>query len=116
MAIVLTVKAEEKSPKVIDDTYITLGKKIYKNDAVEAAKYLKYSANWELASIGFTAASAGLAYLASDAKRESNKEVYTEASIICGVMAFTSYFIKIHYKWKSGKMLEIYGNGVKLNF
>lgn len=124
MTIVLSANAQKSSefsymeyqkPIAADDTYIPT--KEQTPSVMLAGKYLKMSANFEIASICSAAASAGLAILAANKSHDDkSREFYTGMSIVFGGLAATCYIAKIGYKWKSGKTLELCGNGVRLTF
>ena len=125
MTMVLSVNAQKSSEfnymeyqKSIaaDDTY-NIPTKEQATSVMLAGTYLKKSANCEIASIGFAVLSGGFAALTTikDIK-EGQKQMFIYASGICGFTSLVCYIAKIHYKWKSGKTLELCGNGVRLNF
>lgn len=78
-----------------------------------AGKYLKKSATFDALSLGFFAiGGAGVAVAAS---LDADEEYYKLAGVF-GVASIVCQIAKIQYKWKSGKTLELYGNGVRLTF
>ena len=105
----------QKTVKTVgDDTYVTI--KEQTPSIMLAGKYLKYSANFEIATILSSAASGTLFILANNEKSDTGKETYRTFGAIFGGLAFACYIGKVSYKWKSGKTLECCGNGVRLNF
>ena len=124
MTMVLSANAQKSSEFsymeyqkyiVADDTYIPT--KEQTPSVMLAGKYLKKSANSEIASTGFAVLSGGFAALTTiKGINEDQKQMFIYASGICGFMSLVCYVAKIHYKWKSGKTLELCGDGVRLNF
>ena len=123
MTMVMSVNAQkfnyfEVEKTMYDGVYDVSTKEITApNNTALAGKYLKISANCEWISLGLAAASGGLAALAADKSHDkSSRDFYTGGAIVLGVGSLVAYVFKIHYKHKSGKTLELVGNGVRLNF
>ena len=97
-----------------DDTYVVFEKP--KPTIELAGKYLKVSANFEIAAVTSAAVSGGLFALSANAKNESAEETYRGLAIVCGGIALACYIGKVAYKWKSGKTLEVCGTNIKYTF
>lgn len=97
-----------------DDTYVVVEKP--KPTVELAGKYLKVSANFEIGAVTSAAVSGGLFALSANAKSESAKETYRGLAITCGGIALACYIMKVTYKWKSGKTLEVCGTNIKYTF
>ena len=103
----------------VDDVFVPSDTSQPSNNGIAlAGKYLKKSANCELMCITFAVAGGGFAIAASEIgkTRGGDSGMFWFACGMCGFGSLVAYFAKINYKFKSGKTLEYYGNGVRLNF
>ena len=114
---------------VIEKSIAEENKCINESSVFMAGKYLKASANYEVGALCLAAASAGFTLLAinendkaNDAHRcdvdryKNTRDVFYAVAGICGLGSIICYAINVHYKWKSGKSLEIAGNRIVYNF
>ena len=125
MTMVLSVNAQKTSKfnyldyqkevtTIVDDTYVTIKKQT--PTITLAGKYLKVSANFEIAMIASSAMSGGLFALMANTKDEGTKEACRGFGLVFGGVALACYIGKVAYKWKSGKTLEVCGTNVKYTF
>lgn len=97
-----------------DDAYMVIEKP--KPTIELAGKYLKVSANFEIAAVTSAAVSGGLFALSANASKDEGKETFRGLAIVCGGIALACYIGKVAYKWKSGKTLELCGANIKYTF
>ena len=85
-----------------------------------SGKYLRESANWDFAFIGCAVAASGTIIatqiIGNDKENDEIKNVGYLCGGVLGAWATLSYLMKVRYKWKSGKCLELYGNGIRYSF
>ena len=96
-----------------------------KKDSIAASltlsgKYLKESATWDYVFVGCAIGASGTILATQIIANNNKNEEVRNLGYLCGGMlaawATFGYIMKVQYKWKSGKCLELYGNGVRVTF
>ena len=88
----------------------------FKTELAYSGKCLRTSAKCDYAAIAFACIGAGVIVGTQQADNNSTKNVGYAIGGVCGLAAIIFKFEAISYKFKSGKVLEYYGNGIRLRF
>lgn len=114
MTMVLSAKAQtissyqesaNDSVYVLTDSTVTL-----------AGYYLKKSAIYDAASLGCIGLGGLVAMAGGFCEKDCDKDACLVAAGALGVASLVCQVFKVKYKWKSGKCLELYGNGIRVTF